>query len=293
MIPGDVIERLNEDGWELDPASFRPVSGGCIHRALLGETRSGRRLFLKMNDASRRDLFEGEKLGLELLRSAKAIRLPEPFAVGEAGETAFLLMEGLDLRAGGGAGGDEKMGAQLADLHDHAFSGGKFGADFDNHIGATPQPNGWCGSWAEFFAERRLRHQFGLAHRRGAAFSPGEIESTLEAVRDTLDRRSPEPSLLHGDLWGGNAAFDERGEPVLFDPAAYHGDAEADIAFTRVFGGFGPGFYRACRERRPAPPDVEELHTIYNLYHLLNHYVIFGGGYRAQAGQAMRRIRES
>jgi len=293
MIPGPVADHLATEGWEVLPETFQSVSGGCIHRALLGEDQGGRRLFLKLNEASRASLFEGERRGLELLDQAGAIRVPKPLAAGTAGETAYLLLEGLDLRNGGGPGGDERMGERLAALHGHRSPDGRFGAGGDNHIGATSQPNGWKKSWADFFAERRLGHMLDLANARGGEFSETESTDTLAAARAILEAHGPAPSLLHGDLWGGNAAFDENGEPVLFDPASYYGDAEADIAFTGMFGGFGPGFYRAYRERRPAPAWVELLHTIYNLYHLLNHFVLFGGGYGESARRSMGEIRGS
>jgi len=290
MIPASVVTRLGKEGFPLEAETFQPASGGCIHRALLGEDTSGRLLFLKLNDASRHDLFVGEKRGLELLRATATIRVPAPLATGIEDGIAYLLLEGLSLRGGGGPGGDEAMGERIAALHDWHPPEPRFGEERDNHIGATPQPNGWYGSWAEFFVERRLRHQFALANTRGGGFSDATVTRCLAVVRDVLVERDPSPSLLHGDLWGGNAAFLDEGEPVVFDPAAYFGDGEADIAFTRMFGGFGPGFYRAYRTRHPAPAGVERLHAIYNLYHLLNHFVLFGGGYAESAKRTMREI---
>ena len=276
-------------GVEVDPNSLRPVSGGCINEAwLLDEVNGSGSIFVKTNRPDSVEMFEAERKGLQLLDDADAIRVPVPHAVGIVAGKAVLAMEGIAIGSSGGPEGQEKMGRQLAQLHETISPNRKFGADFDNHIGATPQKNGWENSWAEFFVQQRLQFQVQLASKNGSRFR--NSEEVLQKIHRILSEREVNPSLLHGDLWGGNAGFDENGQPVIFDPAVYFGDREADIAFTKMFGGFGPAFYRAYRDRNSAPENEYLLHEIYNLYHVLNHYNLFGGGYGTQAEIIMNRI---
>lgn len=285
MIPRAVVDQIEkETGKRILPSTGRSVSGGCIHQSAIFRTEEGSPLFVKLNRAAALTLFETEARSLEWIASSNTVRVPHPSCHGKVDETAFLAMEALTLSNRSDSESARKAGHALARLH--RVSGDRFGADFDNFIGATPQPNRWTDSWADFFTEQRLRHQFQLAAKRGRTFP--DQDRLLRAVHSHLSSLDIEPSLLHGDLWGGNASYDERGEPVFFDPASYLGDREADIAFTRVFGGFGPGFYDAYRESHPDPEPVRV--TIYNLYHILNHYVLFGSGYADQAEAMMTEI---
>lgn len=277
----------SETGIAIRPETARPVSGGCIHEAFLVERREGGHVFLKTNTTDHLALFETEKRSLDLLAASGAIRVPVPYAFGLVEGTSVLAMEGLELRSGGGPGSQKRLAAGLAALHDSPSPTGAFGAEFDNFIGATPQANGWMDLWADFFVVRRLEPQFALAAARGRRFPDAVI--FLERVHSHLASLTIRPALLHGDLWGGNVAFLADGEPVLYDPACYYGDRETDLAFTRLFGGFGPGFYSRYRMTAPEPEGARE--AIYNLYHLLNHDHLFGGGYADQAEAAMRRIR--
>ncbi len=274
-------------GRKVDSASIRSVSGGCINDAWMVEGDGGP-IFLKTNRAERIDLFEAEMRSLELLRKTGAIRVPEPLAHGLVSGLAVFAMEWISLSASGGPGSQAALGWGLAELHQTHSHDGQFGADFNNHIGATEQPNSWREFWADFFVEKRLQFQIQLAAKNGLTFS--KTEEMLRQVHLILSEINPAPSLLHGDLWSGNAGFDEQGLPVIFDPASYFGDAEADIAFTKMFGGFGSEFYRAYRELSPPPEDENLLHEIYNLYHILNHYNLFGGSYGEQAGIVISRI---
>lgn len=284
MAPGIVDQIEKETGQRISPSSGRPVSGGCIHQSAIFETEDGHSLFVKQNSAGALPLFETEFRSLKWIASSDTVRVPHPFCCGKVDQTAFLAMEALTLSNRSDSESNRRTGRALARLHN--VVGDRFGADFNNFIGATPQPNPWTDSWADFFTEHRLRHQFQLAAKRGRTFP--EQDRLLRAVHSHLLSLDIEPSLLHGDLWGGNASYDERGEPVFFDPASYLGDREADIAFTRVFGGFGPGFYDAYRESHPEPEPIRT--TIYNLYHILNHYVLFGAGYADQAEGMIKRI---
>ena len=166
------------------------------------------------------------------------------------------------------------MGRMLAKLH--RVTGPRFGWHRDNWIGLSPQQNGWCDDWAEFFWERRIRPQ---AERAGLQVSRGGL----------LENHKPQPSLLHGDLWSGNAGFTAEG-PVIFDPAVYYGDREADLAMTELFGGFPREFYDAYRKEWPVDDGYEKRKPLYNLYHLLNHLNLFGGGYLGQVKETLRLL---
>ncbi len=256
----------------------RPVGGGCIHEAWRVSAPDGRCWFVKTNRSGGRGMLEAEAEALERLAATRTIRVPGVMAWGESEDGCFLVLEHLAMS---GRGDVERQGRDLAALHRCRSEDGRFGWERDNFIGETPQPNGWMEEWGEFFSTRRLGNQLGLARERGRRFRGAE--ELVDLAADWLQRHRPEPSLLHGDLWGGNAAFDEAGVPVYFDPASYYGDREVDLAFTRMFGGFGPGFYRAYEKDWPLPPGAAEREEIYNLYHVLNHDHLFGGGYGVQA----------
>jgi fructosamine-3-kinase len=263
-------------------ASRQPVGGGDINESEMWLGHDGRRFFVKFNRADRLGMFQAESDGLDEIRSAKTIRAPSPVCSGVEGARAFLVLEYLELN---GRGNAAELGRQLAALHQTTAP--QFGWRRDNTIGATPQPNDWLGDWIEFLRTRRLGYQLDLAKQNGA---PGRLvdqgERLLTRLNLFFESYRPVPSLLHGDLWGGNYGFAD-GEPVLFDPAIYYGDREADLAMTELFGGFPAAFYAAYREAWPVDPGIETRKTLYNLYHILNHYNLFGGGY---AGQAERMI---
>ena len=252
---------------ELGIADEAPATGGCIHQCYRVRIGSESR-FLKLNAVSHADGFAAEADGLKALRSA-GMRAPAPLLHGALGDHAFLVLEYLELRE---TGDFAALGRMLA--RGHRQSGPAFGWPRDNYIGSTPQRNGWKESWSEFWWERRLRPQLALAKRNGF-----DLEVDLDAT--VLADRSPTPCLLHGDLWRGNAGFTPGG-PVVFDPAVYYGDREADLAMTELFGGFPPEFYRAYQEAFALDEGHERRKPLYNLYHLLNHLNLFGGGYLAQ-----------
>ncbi|HET7363990.1 MAG TPA: fructosamine kinase family protein [Burkholderiales bacterium] len=253
---------------ELGITGTVPVGGGCIHRCYRAE-RDGRTVFLKVNDARFADAFAAEADGLRALRDA-GCRAPEPITLGTVGASAYLMLEFLELRANGDFAA---LGAMLAAVHRSHGEG--YGWPRDNYIGSTPQPNGWSKSWLGFWRERRLEPQLALAAKNGYPID-------VPPVWRLLKSHEPAPSLLHGDLWSGNAGFLPRGEPALFDPAVYYGDREADLAMTELFGGFPAEFYAAYNAAWPLAPGYGERKQLYNLYHLLNHLNLFGGGYLAQ-----------
>ncbi|HBK66181.1 MAG TPA: hypothetical protein DD000_22500, partial [Cyanobacteria bacterium UBA11166] len=163
----------------------------------------------------------------------------------------------------------------------------KFGWHRNNTIGSTPQINTWTDNWVEFFIKHRLEYQFQLARGRGGDFPE---QNKLLAVVPELLNHQPKASLVHGDLWGGNAAITKLGEPVILDPATYVGDREVDIAMTELFGGFSGAFYRGYNEVLALDKGYQERKTLYNLYHILNHFNLFGGGYESQANRMIREI---
>jgi fructosamine-3-kinase len=256
------------------------VTGGCIHECFRWTTSAGP-LFVKLAPTGRAWILDAERDGLERLAAAGVVRVPAVRAAGMAGEREFLALEWLELRPAGRET-DSRLGADLARLH--SVTGPSFGLPRDNAIGATPQRNAESGDWAAFWRDRRLGPQLALAERngeRGRLLERGR--RLLECVGDFFAGHAPAPSLLHGDLWAGNRASLEGGAPVVFDPAVYYGDAEADVAMTVLFGGFSPAFAAAYAAERPLAAGAAARRDLYNLYHVLNHLNLFGGGYRSQA----------
>lgn len=218
-------------------------------------------------------MYAAEAEGLRALRAA-GVRAPEPFDHGIRGGKAFIEMERLEL----GARADwPAMGRMLAALHRNTAD--RFGWKSDNWIGLGPQKNGWCEDWASFFLEKRLIPQAARAEQNGYRIELPDVKKLLEGHR-------PKASLLHGDLWSGNAGFTPSG-PVIFDPAVYYGDREADLAMSELFGGFPREFYASYNEAFPLPSGYEVRKNLYNLYHLLNHLNLFGGGYLGQVNATL------
>ncbi len=216
-----------------------------------------------------------------MLRSRRPERSACPGCSPSAGSEGaeFLALEWLEIVDGGR---DASLGRALARMH--AATAPRFGWHRDNTIGMTPQVNGWSDDWAGFFRDRRLRPQLELAERNGyrGALGRDGVE-LLERVPRLLEDHRPAASLLHGDLWAGNAGRLRDGSPVVYDPATYYGDREADLAMTELFGGFGPAFHAAYAEAMPIPEGYPTRRTLYNLYHVLNHLNLFGAAYLARA----------
>ncbi len=237
------------------------------------------RYFIKTQTVSRLTMLEAEADGLRELARSGAVRVPAPIVCASAGDRAFIALEWLDL-SGGGRGA--ALGAALARLHGNTAK--QYGWWRDNTIGPTAQDNAWSDDWATFFRDRRIAPQLALAARNGAARElRRDGEKLLAAIPLLLAGHAPAASLLHGDLWSGNAARLASGEPVIFDPAVYYGDREADLAMTELFGGFDVEFYAAYRTASAIDAGYAMRRTLYNLYHVLNHFNLFGGGYGSQA----------
>jgi fructosamine-3-kinase len=263
----------------------RSVGGGCINQAY--QISDGdRHFFVKLNQASQVAMFEAEALGLQEMYDSQTIRVPKPIAWGTVDSSAYIVLEWLNL-SGSGSGAWGRMGEALAAMHRVTSSQG-FGWRQNNTIGATPQPNPWTDSWLAFYREHRLRHQFRLAGRRGGHF-PRQHELFM-ALPDLLAGHDPAPALVHGDLWSGNAAVTQDGEPVILDPATYFGDREVDIAMTELFGRFPQPFYEAYDAAYPLDPGYATRKTLYNLYHIINHFNLFGGSYESQANRMIDQL---
>ena len=230
--------------------------------------------FLKEGAPARADAFAAEADGLEALRPH--IRVPEVLERGVRSGKAYIRLELLHFQR---TGDWNELGRMLAHLHRQ--TGARFGWMRDNYIGLSPQQNSWCDDWMEFWVQRRMEPQIAWARDKG-------FEVSMPPMR-LLEKHRPQPSLLHGDLWSGNAGFNAEG-PVIFDPAVYYGDRETDLAMTELFGGFPREFYRAYDEAFPLDPGYEKRKHLYNLYHLLNHLNIFGGGYLAQVRATLRLL---
>jgi protein-ribulosamine 3-kinase len=245
-------------------------------------------LFVKVGAHDAAAMYAAEAAGLQELAGARAVRVPRVLAHGQAGALAFLALEWIEPGAAS-AECEARLGAGLAALHAHTAA--RFGWLRDNTIGRTPQANAWSEDWTEFFRERRLRPQLELADARGHGQLLGDAGGRLlAALPRLLGAHRPAASLLHGDLWGGNWMATDGAEPVLIDPAVYYGDRETDLAMTRLFGGFGPAFYRAYEAAAPLPPGAPLRTELYNLYHLLNHANLFGGTYVRQARSRIDRL---
>lgn len=258
----------------------RAVGGGCINAAYLIE-HEGRRYFVKTNAAATAAMFAAEFAGLHEIARSETVRVPLPVCHGIAGDAAFLVLEYIEFGSGG-AGGAAELGRQLARMH--RITRDSYGWTMDNTIGSTPQRNTCAARWADFWREQRLRVQLQLAAQNGhRGVLQRHGERLLADIHRYFAGHEPAASLLHGDLWSGNYGITPDGTPVIFDPAVYYGDRETDIAMTELFGGYPAAFYDAYAKEYPLEPGYRRRKTLYNLYHVLNHLNLFGGGYLPQA----------
>lgn len=281
---------LGAAGVELADSQPSSVTGGDIAAAWRVETAAGP-VFLKTMMVTEREMLEAEAEGLAEIAETDTVNTPRVVATGATASAAWLALEWLDMRSLG-RNGERLLGEQLAAMH--RSTADRFGWYRDNTIGRTPQPNPWSKDWVGFFREHRLRHQLELAAQKGFR---GRLQADGQRLCESLpalfEGYAPAASLLHGDLWGGNAA-EVAGEPVIFDPAVHYGDRESDIAMTRLFGGYGSAFYEAYNEAWPLDAGYASREKLYQLYHVLNHLNLFGGGYagRAEAlvGETLRAL---
>ncbi|RDH82558.1 MAG: hypothetical protein DIZ80_09745 [endosymbiont of Galathealinum brachiosum] len=279
----DQISQHTQQKFEI--SSQTATGGGCInetYRISDGNTH----YFVKLNSAKYGDMFETEALSLLELSNRSTIRIPQPVCFGQTDSQAYLVLEFLSLT---GRPDATLCGQQIAAMH--RTSASQYGWDRDNTIGSTPQQNRPNSNWVKFWREQRLLPQLKLAAANGYGKALSPVTDRLLSDFDCLfENYTPLPSMLHGDLWGGNAAALEDGTPVIFDPAFYYGDRETDIAMTHLFGGFDRRFYDAYNEAWPLDDGFAVRKTFYNLYHIINHLNLFGTGYLGQAVSMTERV---
>jgi fructosamine-3-kinase len=270
-------------------AQARSLAGGDINQAYEVDLADGRRLFAKTNARSPRGMFAAEARGLGWLGEAGALRIPRVVAVSPPEAAAqFLVLElvesGRPVRDF-----DDRLGRGLAALH--RFGAPGFGLDHDNFIGRLPQSNAAAPTWLEFYRERRLEAQLRRAVEGGLASDRMRrgFQRLFGQLEDLLGPAEP-PARLHGDLWGGNLLCDAAGGPCLIDPAVYGGHREIDLAMMRLFGGFGARVFAAYEEAWPLADGAGERVTLYQLYPLMVHVNLFGGGYVGSVESALARL---
>lgn len=275
-----IREQLAEAGW--DAGEFRgeeAVAGGVHAAHRLRFERAD--VFLKTNRIENAAMLAGEAEALFRLRQTGTVILPRPLLHGVAGEIAWLALRWIDLGPAS-VEAQSRLGRMVAALH--RVEADRHGWPNDNHIGLIAQRNGWCDDWAEFFADRRLAFQLQLAERKfGNEDWVRRGFELVERVPRLLDGHAPVASLLHGDLWSGNMAMRADGMPIVFDPASWYGDRETDIAMSELFGGFSRAFYSAYEQEWPLDDGYLARRPLYQLYHVINHANMFGGGYAQKA----------
>lgn len=284
----DIADKIsNATGTAFQCNNQQAAGGGCINSTYTVRDNH-RAFFVKLNSADLSDMFEAEAVGLNEMAASNSIRVPAAICSGISGNQAFLVLEQLELTNCNTQSHDQ-LGQMLAQMH-HCYSE-RFGWYRDNTIGSTPQHNDQSSNWVSFWRNQRLGFQLTLAARSGHS---GHLQQLGEKLLPEIDcffsGYKPCASLLHGDLWSGNYAFVNDGSPVIFDPAVYYGDREADLAMTELFGGFNTRFYQAYEDAYPLDAGYAQRKVLYNLYHVLNHLNLFGGGYLSQAESMMNRL---
>ena len=289
MDPWQDIERSIRlaSGAPFSIESRSGIGGGCINECYVVRGR-GRAFFVKLNAPARADMFAAEAEGLAEVARSHTVRVPQPVCHGANAKASWLVLEHLELRPG-----DDRSMAQLGRnlARMHRVTAARYGWRRDNTIGATPQVNTRSGDWIAFWHERRLGYQLKLADAGGhSGRLVADGERLLGALPSFFHGYMPPPSLLHGDLWSGNVGLEAGGDPVIYDPAVYYGDREADLAMTELFGGFPPSFYEAYGASYPLDAGYRVRKLLYNLYHVLNHLNLFGGGYGARAERMIEQL---
>lgn len=268
------------------------VGGGCINESQKFVLDDGRTYFVKSNRPQLLNMFEQEMTGLQALERVGCLRVPQPITSGltQEGQFAFLVLQWIE-PGRERPGSSEAFGRNLARLHQQATAP-QFGFSADNYIGSTVQRNGWQQDWCEFWRQSRLGDQFRLARENGYADAEFNrlADQVMDATESIVGEPDEPPTLIHGDLWSGNYLYDTQGQAVLIDPAAYYGRREAELAMTRLFGGFDSHFYQAYHEVWPLAPGAAERIDFYQLYHVLNHLNLFGGSYRSQCLALLKRF---
>ncbi len=282
-----VIHLQTQTGQSLHNHRLSSVGGGNINSAYRLQTNNID-WFIKLNRADLVAMFVAEAAGLSELADIGAVRVPKVICFGEYQQHAYLVLEFIELGSLISRSAS-LFGQQLAALHQSPQA--YFGWSIDNTIGSTPQHNARHEDWVSFWRQQRLGKQLQFAAANGYGGSlQTQGEKLLERIGDFFSDYRPHPSLLHGDLWGGNAAADKQGQPIIFDPACYYGDRETDLAMTELFGGFSRDFYTAYQAEYPLDSGYNTRKTLYNLYHILNHLNLFGSSYLNQANSMIGQL---
>jgi fructosamine-3-kinase len=286
MLPA-LLRICLEKTFEIGIDASEALSGGDIHRAVLLTTNDGRQFFLKYNTGLQAaEMFRTEALGLALLGAPRVIATPRVHGHGTAGDHAFLLLEYIR------PGQRNRLfwadfGSSLAALH--GTTSAQFGFAHDNFIGSLPQSNRRHDTWQKFYAEERLMPQMRCAREQGR-LNVADAQR-LESLCKKLPSICPDepPALTHGDLWNGNFLCNTESKAVLIDPAAAFAHREMDMAMSRLFGGFDAVFYQSYEDAWPLAPGFEERLEVYQLYYLLVHVNLFGGGYVQSVQRILKR----
>ena len=285
-----IQEALQSAGDNEAIREIAPVGGGDINEAARIETAESR-YFVKWNAHPPAKMFEYEAHGLTLIAASKTAQVPQVIAYGtvRGKETAFLILEWIDRETTASEKAAEALGRQLGEMHRQPHP--KYGLNENNYIGRLVQSNTPHQSWVEFYHTERLGTQRDLAARNGRlpAYRARLLDSLMDNLSCWINEDACSPSLLHGDLWGGNWMSATDGNPILIDPAAYCGDREIDLAMTTLFGGFPQRFYEAYNEVFPLQDAYKKREPLYQLYYLLCHLNLFGESYGGSVDSVLRR----
>lgn len=276
------ISQQIEDDFICD--DIREIGSGDSHHTFR-ISDGKRRFFVKTNDGEKFRHFEAEAQGLEHIQKTQIFKVPNIISVGVVEEKSFLVLEFLTLSSGNETSWFQ-FGEQLANMH-KIHTQNMHGWQEDNYIGLTVQPNRWTKKWHQFFAEQRIGFLLQLLAEKGHHLI--NIDQAVDAIDSLLKGHAPEASMLHGDLWSGNTGFNKN-QPVIFDPAFYYGDRETDIAMTELFSRFPQPFYLGYESIWPLPEQYQYRKPIYQLYHILNHALLFGGQYIQTATATLKNL---
>ncbi|MEM7054111.1 MAG: fructosamine kinase family protein [Pseudomonadota bacterium] len=282
-----MIDIASASGLNPDRLRFEPVSGGSIaHAYRLSD--GNQTAFVKCMNSQHANVLEAECAGLRLLADTQTVAIPEVIASGRFDQLSWLALRWIDMQPLSDLG-EQQLGQQLAAMHRHQAE--RYGLNHDNFIGRTPQPNDPDKSWTDFFFTHRIGFQLQLLDRNDSSQPWQEWLCRLrQCWEKRFDRYQPPPSLLHGDLWSGNAAQTEYGNPLVFDPAVHYGDRECDLAMMDLFGGFSQCFYDSYQASWPLEKGWQKRRPYYQLYHVLNHANLFSGHYVSSCKKRIKQI---
>ncbi len=262
------------------------LAGGSINSAYRINNKQGQQFFIKLNSAHLLPMFEVEFDSLNELRQATEFHIPQAICLGTYESKSYLVLEYISM---GTQGDQQQLAYALAQLH--KITAVEYGWWQNNIIGSTDQSNNKHSQWLDFWHYERLLPQINMLYNKGYQKQLQPLaEQLLDKLPTLLGKHQPAASLLHGDLWSGNYAFNAQGQPTIFDPALYYGDRETDLAMTELFGGFSPQFYQSYNEFWPLDKAYAQRKILYNLYHILNHANLFGASYLNQALSMMQKL---